>query len=299
MKQLPRSPFTTPLSGSAREAELRIRSIFQWKKQRPPLWAMILTAALILTCGGLVSCHLRQQGPSIEMDVQFYDTSENYIEIPVLVMPDGAETTQGITAINAALAELKGEYSSLLSAPESNSALCVSNPVFFENRCLLYPTETNRYLSLLFFRDEFKTDLSTAHLTSFVYDKENCMQITLDDALVLAGKTEAGLCQSLADQFDPTLGQDIPGSDLCIQNQTLEAFRMKADGQPIFYLTARSDDRDDLNSDFISGADHIYIWDDGSFTLYNQYTPKLEPLVPTEECLSLQPPLYCQWYFDG
>ena len=74
---------------------------------------------------------------------------------------------------------------------------------------------------------------------------------------------------------------------------------MKADGQPIFYLTARSDDRDDLNSDFVSGADHIYIWDDGSFTLYNQYTPKLEPLVPTEECLSLQPPLYCQWYFDG
>ena len=128
---------------------------------------MVLIAALILTCGGLVSCHLRQQGPSIEMDVQFYDTSENYIEIPVLVMPDSAETTQGITDINAALAELKGEYSSLLSALESDSALCVSNSVFFENRCLLYPTETNRYLSLLFFRDEFKTDLSTAHLTSF------------------------------------------------------------------------------------------------------------------------------------
>ena len=53
MKQLPRSPFTTPLSGSARETELRIRSIFQWKKQRPPLWAMVLIAALVLSCGGL------------------------------------------------------------------------------------------------------------------------------------------------------------------------------------------------------------------------------------------------------
>ena len=52
MKQLPRSPFTTPLSGSARETELRIRSIFQWGRQRPPLWAMVLIAALILTCGG-------------------------------------------------------------------------------------------------------------------------------------------------------------------------------------------------------------------------------------------------------
>ena len=59
MNKFPRSPFTTPLSGSARETELRIRSIFQWKKQRPPLWAMILTAALILTCGGLVSCRVQ------------------------------------------------------------------------------------------------------------------------------------------------------------------------------------------------------------------------------------------------
>ena len=56
MKSVPRSPFTTPLSRSARETEPPIRSIFQWKKQRPPLWAMVLTAALILTCGGLVSC---------------------------------------------------------------------------------------------------------------------------------------------------------------------------------------------------------------------------------------------------
>ena len=59
MKQLPRSPFTTPLSGSARETELRIRSIFQWGRQRPPLWAMVLMATLILTCGGLVSCQVQ------------------------------------------------------------------------------------------------------------------------------------------------------------------------------------------------------------------------------------------------
>ena len=29
----PRSPLSTRLSGSARETELRIRSIFQWKKK--------------------------------------------------------------------------------------------------------------------------------------------------------------------------------------------------------------------------------------------------------------------------
>lgn len=40
----PRSPFSTPLSGSAREAELRIRIIFQWKKRRPPAWLIALAA---------------------------------------------------------------------------------------------------------------------------------------------------------------------------------------------------------------------------------------------------------------
>ena len=34
---VPCSPFSTRLSGSAKETELRIRSIFQWKKKRPPV----------------------------------------------------------------------------------------------------------------------------------------------------------------------------------------------------------------------------------------------------------------------
>ena len=37
MKQnIPRSPFATALSGSAKETELRIRSIFQWKSSARP-----------------------------------------------------------------------------------------------------------------------------------------------------------------------------------------------------------------------------------------------------------------------
>ena len=57
---VPCSPLSTRLSGSAKEVELRIRSIFQWKKQRPPLWAMVLTALAILSCGSLVSCQVRE-----------------------------------------------------------------------------------------------------------------------------------------------------------------------------------------------------------------------------------------------
>lgn len=55
-KHPPRSPFTTYLSGSARETELRIRSIFQWKKKRPPAALMILVLAAVLLCGNLAAC---------------------------------------------------------------------------------------------------------------------------------------------------------------------------------------------------------------------------------------------------
>lgn len=52
----PKTPFATRLSGDAKETELRIRNIFQWKKKRPPIWVLILMASLALFCGGLVSC---------------------------------------------------------------------------------------------------------------------------------------------------------------------------------------------------------------------------------------------------
>ena len=60
-KSFPASPFSTRLSGSAKETELRLRSIFQWKKQRPPVWLMLLTAAICLSCGSLVSCQVEEQ----------------------------------------------------------------------------------------------------------------------------------------------------------------------------------------------------------------------------------------------
>ena len=52
----PRTPFSTPLSGSARERKLRLVSIFQWKKKRPPLPLLCLCLAAGLLCGALASC---------------------------------------------------------------------------------------------------------------------------------------------------------------------------------------------------------------------------------------------------
>ena len=63
----PNTPFSTPLSGSARETEERIRNIFQYKKQRPPLLFFALACILALSCGGLVSCQTGENAASSQM----------------------------------------------------------------------------------------------------------------------------------------------------------------------------------------------------------------------------------------
>ena len=312
LRSVPRSPFSTPLSGSARETEERIRNIFQYKKKRPPVSALFLACALALSCGGLVSCQARERNfPTLVMDTQYYDTRGNYIEIPMLALPGGVEPYEGVTAINQALAELKGEYAALLSALEAGTAPSLSAVPSFENRCLLYPTQTERYLNLVFFRETFTSDLNSGHVLTLVYDREEGRQVTQEDALELAGQTEAELYQALSDQYEPALAQQsqeitqnqgsgAPPVDLAIQFPSLEGFRMGADGQPIFYLTARVDDRDDAVSDAVSGSDNLYIWSGGTFSRYDQYAVDgLQPLVPENETMRQDPPLWCQWYFDG
>ena len=65
--QCPSTPFSTPLSGSAQQAEARIRNLFQGPKRRPPVWLMVLVLLLILSCGGLVACQ-SQEAPPLEGD---------------------------------------------------------------------------------------------------------------------------------------------------------------------------------------------------------------------------------------
>ena len=58
--KIPNTPFATRLSGSTKEIQLRIRSIFQWKKKRFPVWLFTLTVVVIFGCIGLVSCRPEQ-----------------------------------------------------------------------------------------------------------------------------------------------------------------------------------------------------------------------------------------------
>ena len=55
-KNIPRTPFSTPLSGSARETEIRIRNIFSGPKKRPPVLFLALMFSVCVFCGNIVSC---------------------------------------------------------------------------------------------------------------------------------------------------------------------------------------------------------------------------------------------------
>ena len=287
-KNMPRTPFSTHLSGSARETEIRIRNIFSGPKKRPPLPFLILMFAIAIFCGNLVSCRQRPPEPSLVMETQYYDSYGNYVEIPALALPSGQEN-EAVDAINTALNDLRGEYAQLDSRTGTDA---------WENQCLFYPSTTDRYLNLLFFRSQFTTDLNTGHVFSLVYDKKEGALVSAETALALAGLNEKGLLDQVAEQMEPEMNPEGQGYQIALHNLTLEGFRVKADGQPVFYLTGRMDDVDDTVLDAVSGADQLFIWEDRAVTVYDQYSLNA-PLVPAEETDRLDPPLWNQWYFAG
>ena len=134
-KNMPRTPFSTHLSGSARETEIRIRNIFSGPKKRPPLPFLILMFAIAIFCGNLVSCRQRPPEPSLVMETQYYDRYDNLIEIPALALPTGAENP-AVEAINQALNGLREEYA------------FAQNSIRGGNYCLFYPSTTDRYINL-------------------------------------------------------------------------------------------------------------------------------------------------------
>lgn len=84
----PRSPFTTPFSRTARETGLRIRSIFQWKKKRPPLGILGLVCAGVVLSGSLVSCQ------TITGEEQPLSTPEIQTALEETEVPQTSEVSQ-------------------------------------------------------------------------------------------------------------------------------------------------------------------------------------------------------------
>ena len=131
--KMPRTPFSTRLSRSAKETEIRIRNIFSGPKKRPPALLMLLVAALILLCGDLVAFRPLPAQPTLVMETQYYDTNGNYVEIPALALPAGEEN-DAVEAINTALNGLRKEYSDLASRTGTDAV---------DNQCLFYPSTTS------------------------------------------------------------------------------------------------------------------------------------------------------------
>ena len=122
--------------------------------------------------------------------------------------------------------------------------------------------------------------------------------VSAGDALALAGLNEKALLDQVAEQMEPEMNPEGQGYQIALHRLTLEGFRIKADGQPVFYLTGRMDDVDDAVLDAVSGVDQLFIWEDRAVTVYDQYSLNA-PLVPAEETDRLDPPLWNQWYFAG
>ena len=106
--KMPRTPFSTRLSRSAKETEIRIRNIFSGPKKRPPALLMLLVAALILLCGNLVAFRPLPAQPTLVMETQYYDTNGNYVEIPALALPAG-ETDEVVPADRKTVVEWRRE----------------------------------------------------------------------------------------------------------------------------------------------------------------------------------------------
>ncbi len=286
--KMPRTPFSTPLSGSAKETEIRLRNIFSGPKKRPPIPLIVLIAAAVLLCGNIVSCQQRPMEPSLVMETQYYDSYGNYLEIPMLALPAG-ENNEAVEAINAGLAEQGERYDYV------RYSLGVSS------QCVLYPSTTERYINLVFFENtsDYGHD---GNVCSWVYDKKEGSQVTERDALALAGTTQEELFSALEetianDPEDPRKLIEHPLSAIGIQG-----FRIRADSKPVFYLGAVVAGKDLENGGYLDEWDRLYVWDEGEFSRYScmafggveQY-----PLVPAEETDKLDPPLWCQWFFTG
>ncbi len=279
---LPKTPFSTRMSGSAKETERRIRALFT-AHRRPALALMLLSAGLIGMCGALVSCQSKAPTVGLTMDTQYYDALDNYVEIPAFTPSSGA-LSSGAQAANEALAVLKSQYQAILSAPYNQVG---------GNHCILYPTVSERYDSLVFYLDSSGSG-NDGSVYTLTYDRQTDQLVTLDEAMTLAGTTEAELCGSAETYLNSTLDGEYA---LSAQDAAVAGFRLRKDGGADFYLTCLVDDADSTVDRF-DGWQHLLVCSDGTYTHYNCHASSMDPnalLVPAEELTALGAPLWYQW----
>lgn len=274
--------FSTPLSGSAREAELRIRNICQGQKKRPAAILMMLAVLLIVLCGSFVAFRPAAAEPVIAMQLQHYDQMGNYIEIPML-RADSGQLSADAQAINTQLAALAQEYRDYLSQLDGTKT--------GYRRCLFYPSTTGRYLNLIFHHIDSSGE-NYNRISTWVYDRREHRLVTVEEALELAGVSQDEVFSALPDLSPQEQ----------FTSQEISGFRIASDGQVDFYLRVMY-----RYTSSSPGNEYptLYLWSQGECTEYDypynavDYPETNPPLVPAEETDRLSPALWNQWYFAG
>ena len=101
-----RTPFSTQLSGLARETEIRIRNIFSGPKRRPPVPVMVLTVLLILFCGNIVSCQMAEtEAPEPGVNSSLVDLPDPPEQKPVAEFREDSETLENVDLDGDGLAD--------------------------------------------------------------------------------------------------------------------------------------------------------------------------------------------------
>lgn len=281
----PKTPFATRLSGDAKETELRIRSIFQWNKTRPPVWLMLFVILLVVGCCGLVAWKQNSTStkPSVSMVLQYYDNFGNVAEIPKINLPDDCSEQEKeiLTTMNRQLGWLADGYETAIKHLDAQRT---------ELRVLCYPSVGKRYLSVLI-QEEARGDaalgLGIPTLTSWVYDADEKAMLSEAQALELAGTTLEDLLVQLNQQMDLD-----PMDPWDVTDVSLQAFFIDRNDEVTLYLIARTSGLGDAE------YDRLYSCNQGEFIRIDMFDEE-RPLLSADQTERMEKPLWNEWKFSS
>lgn len=187
------------------------------------------------------------------------------------------EVPQILGSERAAVLEINGEIRELARTMEET----YSEDEVMWCEMTAWPSETDRYISLVLHLQEFPAYGTCGQIQSWVYDRNTGERLTLDDALAMAETDPEAITADMAEwcgRNDYVMTADVP-EFLC--------FRMTESGEPQF-LTAFSVVQGGLVGETDPWSS-FFTWTDGGI----EWTYSV-PFDPAEVNVSSSSPLYCQ-----
>ena len=276
----PHTWFSTELKGGKRLLRRRLRDLLRPAPRRGRALAA-MAAVLAICAGALVACRSGSGEATayIVIDTQYYDDRGSVLEIPQIAGDDSPDAL----AINEALLARKAQYQGYMDAPYQSGTWC---------EVTAFPVTTERYLNLALLENVYPSYGTDGDLYAWVYDRQEGRSVTVEEALDLAGTTEAALREAVAEQ----LASGELSLPLDEASFSIRGFRIGEEGDVTFYLQG-------ANVDGAQGMDPwlgLYTWNQGSLHRYQEtYSTGVDTFVPAELVDLMDPPLWCQWRTMG